>query len=85
MPFPMQIDSKVDVFLDSPGIHEYATMRDWLRAAFTAFLNEGESFDGKRPLGNSGWENELEMKLSVAGGITIDDVIAHLFRPWDDR
>jgi len=35
------------------------TVREYLKALLTALWDEGESFSGKRPLGNSGWEFDL--------------------------
>lgn len=35
------------------------TICEYLSALLVALWEEGESFSGKRPLGNSGWEYEL--------------------------
>lgn len=35
------------------------TVREYFKALLTALWDEGESFSGKRPLGNSGWEFDL--------------------------
>jgi len=40
---------------------------EYLRALLATLLDEGESFSGKRPFGNSGWEYDLYKPLIVAG------------------
>ena len=51
------------------------TIREYLGRLLLALWNEGEGFSGKRPLGNSGWENELYLPLVKAGEIKgrVDD------------
>lgn len=44
-----------------------ATIRDYLVKLLTLVWEEGESFDGKRPFGNSGWEGELIQALARVG------------------
>lgn len=43
------------------------TIRDYLEALLRALWQEGESFSGKRPFGNSGWEYDLYQPLIAAG------------------
>ena len=43
------------------------TVRDYLRRLLETLWVEGESFSGKRPFGNSGWEHDLYKPL-IAGG-----------------
>lgn len=51
------------------------TIRQYLRELLVTLWCEGESFSGKRPFGNSGWEYDLYKPLIVAGVITgtLDD------------
>ena len=42
------------------------TFRDYFSRILLALWNEGESFSGKRPFGNSGWETELFRSLVAA-------------------
>lgn len=42
-----------------------ATIRDYLKALLRVLWREGESFGGKRPFGNSGWEWELYKTLAA--------------------
>lgn len=35
------------------------TIRSYFKAQLSALWEQGESFDGKRPFGNSGWEGAL--------------------------
>jgi hypothetical protein len=46
-----------------------ATIGDYLRELLRKLWNEGESFSGKRPFGNSGWEHEIYLALGKAGHI----------------
>lgn len=46
---------------------EASTIRGYLKCLLTTLWKEGESFSGKRPLGNSGWEHELYVPLIAAG------------------
>lgn len=43
------------------------TIREYLQSLLTTLWEEKESFSGKRPFGNSGWENELYTPLVEAG------------------
>jgi hypothetical protein len=43
------------------------TINDYLKTLLLALLAEGECFSGKRPLGNSGWEDALGRSLAMAG------------------
>lgn len=43
------------------------TIRGYLKALLVALWEQGESFSGKRPLGNSCWEGDLELPLVEAG------------------
>lgn len=43
------------------------TVREYLKALLSAVWKDGESFSGKRPFGNSGWEYELYTALVLAG------------------
>lgn len=44
-----------------------ATVREYLRALLLGVWKKGESFSGKRPFGNSGWETEVIDALHQAG------------------
>lgn len=45
------------------------TIGEYFKALLSAIWHEGESFSGKRPFGNSGWEYELYYPLVKAGAI----------------
>lgn len=51
------------------------TIREWLRELLLTLWREGESFSGKRPFGNSGWEYDAYRSLVEAGVISgkLDD------------
>lgn len=40
---------------------------EYLIELLTSLWSEGEGFSGKRPFGNSGWENDLRRPLVSAG------------------
>jgi hypothetical protein len=51
-------------------IHKAAdTVRDYLHKILRMVWQDGESFDGKRPFGNSSWEYELYSPLVKHGAI----------------
>lgn len=51
------------------------TIRSYLKELLFTLFAEGESFSGKRPFGNSGWESDLAAPLVKAGCIAgnVDD------------
>lgn len=55
-----------------------SSVRDYLCKLLTAVWSEGEGFSGKRPFGNSNWENELYLALAKA------DVIACEVDNWGE-
>ena len=46
-----------------------ATLREYLCALTTTLWKEGESFSGKRPFGNSGWEHDVYKFLVGSGAV----------------
>lgn len=46
-----------------------ATIRDYLITLLATLWDEKESFDGKRPFGNSDWDGDLVVALIQAGAI----------------
>jgi len=44
-------------------------IRDYLKRLLTKLIEEEESFNGKRPFGNSGWIHELYAPLIEGGAI----------------
>ncbi len=51
------------------------TVRDYLKALLNALWLEEESFSGKRPFGNSGWQSDVYIALIRGGGVegSVDD------------
>jgi hypothetical protein len=47
------------------------TVRQYLHEIFRLVWDSPESFDGKRPFGNSGWEYDLYFPLARAGFIDL--------------
>lgn len=43
------------------------TVKGYLKALLIAVWDEGESFSGKRPFGNSGWDYDILTALVDAG------------------
>jgi len=50
-----------------PNDADAATVRDYLKELLLTVLIEEESFSGKRPFGNSGWQYELLGPIESAG------------------
>lgn len=48
---------------------EADTIHDYLKKLLTQLWADGESFSGKRPFGNSGWEYELYKALVMVGAV----------------
>lgn len=48
-------------------LYETMTIREYFKAMLTHLWDQGESFSGKRPFGNSGWEHDLQSPLVLAG------------------
>lgn len=51
------------------------TIRDYLRKLLITLWREQESFSGKRPFGNSGWDYDVYKPLIIAGIVngTLDE------------
>ena len=56
------------------------TIKEYLIELLKAVWEEGESFSGKRPFGNSGWEGELYASLVKQGLVEGDSELT----PNDD-
>ena len=59
----------LDLRLDSDAGNNI-TIRQYLFELLNTLWNEGESFSGKRPFGNSGWDYELFTPLVKSGFIS---------------
>lgn len=61
--------------LAQPNDAGAATIRDYLVALLATLWTEGEGFSGKRPFGNSNWQNDLYRALVTARYIagTLDE------------
>lgn len=84
-PNPQQVLAAPLTHTDLPHV---ATVGDYLRHLLQTLWKETYRFDGKRPFGNSGWENDLYMALVHAGLVegsfdedgfldSVDDKAAH--------
>ena len=45
------------------------TLREYFHALLETLWMEGEGFSGKRPFGNSGWENDVYIALVEMGAV----------------
>lgn len=54
------------------------TVGDYLRITLKTLIHEGESFSGKRPLGNSDWDSQLAIAL-IKG-----NAMAGHMNEWDE-
>lgn len=50
-----------------------STIREYLKALLSALWDEGESFSGKRPLGNSDWQWPIYRALVKAEAVETDE------------
>lgn len=70
----------LDVRFDSDA-GDNLSVREYLRTLLIHLWDQGESFSGKRPFGNSGWEQDLYAPLVKAGfiaGVVDEDGFAEL-------
>lgn len=49
----------LDLVFYSGDLGKDVTIRKWFEAIVMALWEDQESFSGKRPLGNSGWDGDL--------------------------
>jgi len=61
--------SNLDIKFHCGDLHGVVTIRQYLFNLLRTLWDEGESFSGKRPFGNRGWEYDLYKPLIVAGVI----------------
>lgn len=59
------------------------TVRGYLRELLSTVWSEGESFDGKRPFGNSGWELDLLVPLAKAGFVDLGPMHSEYGEPYN--
>lgn len=52
------------------------SVREYLYTLLNMVWHEQESFDGKRPFGNSGWEYEILKPLAFAGLVDLGENVA---------
>lgn len=58
---------QLDLKFYSQDLSKVVTIREYLKTLLRTLWEEGEGFSGKRPLGNSGWQYDLERPLAAAG------------------
>lgn len=56
----LQPADALDLRFYDPDAGAHTTIREYFKLQLAALWAEGESFSGKRPFGNSGWEGVLE-------------------------
>lgn len=57
----------LELRFEEPDTRDEMTIREYFRLLLTTLWEEGEGFSGKRPLGNSGWEYNLQQVLVENG------------------
>lgn len=67
-------DAALDLRLDHAKLGDDITVREYLRQLVQSVWDEKESFDGKRPFGNSGWEFDIFFPLAVSGFIDLGPI-----------
>lgn len=69
-------DQILDIEFQSGDFNKPLTIREYLHQLLVTLWVEGESFSGKRPFGNSGWDYDLYKPLVAHGiveGVLSDD------------
>lgn len=57
----------LNISFESRDLYRELTIRDYMKELLSTLFREGESFSGKRPFGNSGWEYDIIEPLVRAG------------------
>lgn len=63
----MKTKDILNLKINNYDFYEALTIKGYLEKLLTTLWCEGESFSGKRPFGNSGWEYDLYKPLIEAG------------------
>lgn len=56
---PLTLNEILDLVYDVLPSREIQTIRGYFKEQLSTLWREGESFSGKRPLGNSDWMNDM--------------------------
>jgi hypothetical protein len=64
----------LEIRFDHDEVGDDITVRQYLRELLSELWEEEESFSGKRPFGNSGWQHDLYRPLHKAGFIDMGPV-----------
>ena len=62
--------SDLDLMFNCGDLGRVVSIREYLAELLLTLWSEGESFSGKRPFGNSGWESDLFVPLIKAGVVS---------------
>lgn len=63
------IQELLNLNFQSRSHSELLTIKDYFKSLLSRLWADGESFSGKRPFGNSGWEYDLYRPLIKAGAV----------------
>lgn len=71
----MTPNEMLDLRFDCDDLDGEVSIREYMKALLAKLFDEGESFSGKRPFGNSGWEYDIIAPLIRAGAVkgSLDD------------
>jgi hypothetical protein len=78
----MTYQEMLDLKWHCNDLNKEVSIREYMKELLTTLFSEGEGFSGKRPFGNSGWENELAKPLiagEVLEGVVDEDGYAEDF------
>lgn len=64
-----QVAAALETRFLSNDLHKRVSLRQYFKAQLSALWRESDSFSGKRPLGNSGWDWEIAIVLIKHGFI----------------
>jgi hypothetical protein len=69
------MDDILNLYVETIDFNEKLTLREYFANLLSTLWVEGESFSGKRPFGNSGWQYDIYQVLIGCGYIegTLDE------------
>lgn len=70
-----------DIEIDTSDFGKPITMIGYFRELLKALWIEGEGFSGKRPFGNSGWQDDVYLAL-VKEGLVKGGLDEHGYLEW---
>lgn len=71
----------LDLQFESRDLEQVITIREFFKKLLTTLFEQGETFNGKRPFGNSGWDWDL--KICLCQNSIIEATYSEKYDDWD--